>query len=69
MNFVTFSANPLDELGQSLPLRRIHMRVVSIGDVFLVDDVRVDSFGAESSLHQLENGFTKFSEEAPTGTL
>lgn len=55
INFAkTLSAQPLGEVGQSLPLRGVHMDVLPVTDVLIVDDVVVYSLGPKSSPEQLQ---------------
>ena len=42
----TFSAQPLGEIRQRLPLRGVHVDVLSVADVLVVDDVVVNPLGA-----------------------
>lgn len=42
---LTFSAEPLGEVGERLPLCGVHVDVLSVADVFIVDDVVVHTFG------------------------
>lgn len=42
---LTFSAQPFGEIRQSLPLCGVHVDVFSVTDVFIIDNVVVNSFG------------------------
>lgn len=43
---LTFSAQPLGEVGERLPLGGVHVHVLSVVDVLVVDDVVVHSLGS-----------------------
>ena len=49
----TFSSHPLDELGERLPLCRVHVHVLLVADVLLIDDVGVHALRAEATPQQL----------------
>lgn len=42
---VTFSSQPLGELGERLPARGVHVDVLLVADILVVDDVVVHPFG------------------------
>lgn len=43
---LTLSAQPLGKVSQRLPLSGVHVDVLSVADVFIVDNVVVDSLSA-----------------------
>lgn len=49
---LAFSPEPFGEVGESLPLRRVHVNVFPMTDVLIIHDVIVNSLGPCKNQHR-----------------